>query len=60
MKLTFKGGKTSSCLSFDTTTKKYIKFNGLGASGFVLSTQIELRELELELVKNGYSEESYL
>lgn len=57
MKLRFKGGKTSSCLAFDTETKKYIKWNGTGSDLLILDTCIALRDLELELIKNGYSEE---
>ena len=57
MKLRFKGGKTSSCLAFDTETKKYIKWHGTGSDLLVLDTCIALRDLELELIKNGYSEE---
>jgi len=57
MKLRFKGGKTSSCLAFDTETKKYIKWNGTGSDLLNLDTCIALRDLELELIKNGYSEE---
>lgn len=57
MKLLFKGGKTSSCLAFDTETKKYIVFNGMGSNAIVLETMKALHELELELIKNGYEKE---
>lgn len=57
MKLRFKGGKTSSCLVFDTETKTYITFNGTGSDMIHLDTCIALRDLELELIKNGYRKE---
>lgn len=57
MKLLFKGGKTSGCLAFDTKTKKYIVFNGMGSNAIILETMKALRELELELIKNGYEKE---
>lgn len=56
MKLTFKGGKTSSCLSLDTDKKTYIKFNGVGSNSIALETQKALNDLELTLIKNGYVE----
>ena len=57
MKLRFKGGRTSSCLVFDTETKKYITFNGTGSGMLRLDTAIALRDLEVELIKNGYTRE---
>ena len=57
MKLRFKGGKTSSCLAFDTEAKTYIKWNGTGSDLLNLDTCIALRDLELELIKNGYTRE---
>ncbi len=57
MKLTFKGGKTFACLSYDDTKKTYTKWNGIGSNAISLDTQKSLRELELELIKNGYIEE---
>lgn len=57
MRLTFKGGKTFACLTFDTTKKTYTKWNGIGGNSIILDTQKELRDLELELIKNGYTEE---
>ncbi len=57
MKLVFKGGKTSACLGFDTETKTYKKWNGIGSFSISLATQRELRDLELELIRNGYKEE---
>ena len=57
MKLRFKGGKTSSCLVFDTESKTYIRFNGTGSGMLHLDTAMALRDLELELIKNGYKEE---
>lgn len=57
MKLTFKGGKTSNVLEFNTETKTYLKFNGIGGGAIRLETQKELRELELDLIRNGYTEE---
>ena len=57
MKLTFRGGKTSSCLSFDTEEKTYSKWQGVGSNLIYLDTLKSLRDLELELIKNGYKEE---
>ena len=57
MKLRFKGGRTSSCLAFDTESKTYITFNGTGSSMLHLDTAMALRDLELELIKNGYTRE---
>lgn len=57
MKLTFKGGKTNSCLSLDTDKKTYVKFNGMGSNSIALETQKALNDLELTLIKNGYVEE---
>jgi len=60
MRLRFKGGRTSSCLVFDTETKEYITFNGTGSSMLHLDTAMALRDLELELIKNGYKKASAL
>ena len=57
MKLRFKGGRTSNCLVFDTETKTYIKHYVVGAGYLLLDTNLALRDLELELIKNGYTEE---
>ncbi len=56
MKLTFKGGSTSACLSFDTDKKTYSKWNGIGSNSLRLFTASELKHLELELIKSGYRE----
>ena len=60
MKLRFKGGKTSAMLQYDDEKKTYTKWNGIGSNAIRLETQKELKELELELIKNGYREEKYL
>lgn len=60
MKLTFKGGKTNACLSLDTNKKTYTKWFGVGSGAIRLDTQKELKELEIDLIRNDYKEESYL
>lgn len=57
MRLAFRGGKTFACLSFDTTKKTYKKWCGTSNRIITLDTQKSLRDLELELIKNGYKEE---
>ena len=60
MKLRFKGGKTSNCLAFDTESKTYIKWRGTGSDLLNLDTSIALRDLEIKLIQNGYTEEKIL
>ena len=55
MTLTFKGGKTSACLSIDLSKKTYSIFNGLGNNEVCLATQKDLRELEINLIKGGFT-----
>lgn len=54
MKLTFKSATSHSCLSFDTTTKRYVCFSGFGSNAIMVKSNKELSTLELELVKGGY------
>ena len=54
MTLTFKGGKTSACLSIDLSKKTYSIFNGLGNNEVCLATQKDLHELEINLIKGGF------
>lgn len=54
MKLTFKSATSHSCLSFDTTTKRYTLFEGFGSNAIFVRTNKDINALELELVKEGY------
>ena len=54
MKLTFKSATSHSCLSLDTTTKRYTMFSGFGSNGIMVKSNKELQQLELILVREGY------
>ena len=58
MKLIFRGGNTCACLSYNDSTKTYTKWNGVGSNAVQLATLKALRDLELMLIKNGYTEEA--
>jgi len=54
MKLIFKSSTSHSCLSFDTTSKRYTLFSGFGSNAIMVKSNKEINALELELVKGGY------
>ena len=54
MRLLFKSSTSHSCLTLDTTNKRYNLFNGFGSNAIMVKSNKEINALELELVKGGY------
>lgn len=55
MKLTFRGGKTANYLIMDTLSKTYQTSDKVCDFAIDIVTQKGLRDLEIELIRNGYT-----